>query len=1172
MTPKKEEARGDVITIGGLQVGPGARIGPYVYERIIGRGGMAWVLLARDPDRQPVALKVLRASRLNTGQTRFRREFRALVRINHPNVIRVESFGDIYGHPYIAMEYVEGNDLHQLVRSFKGMPAHLRWKRCVRILVDLCRALAHIHRRGLVHRDLKPSNILIDPQGRAKLTDFGIVKDLDPSADPNVSNTLVGTWAYASPEQICGDPIDHRSDLYSLGVILFVMLTSRRPFVAKDIAGYLELHRDHQPPRALDLVPSVPPYLDDICVRLMRKAPRDRFQSAQEVLYQVEHANEDNSIVSRTSRSEQWDLPLVGRTLELASLKETLADLMRGRGSALWVLGPVGCGRTRLVELCVHQAQRLGFPVHVTRARESSGPFGALERLSSELQRDLGPDFPADLGDAVRAFGRDQGPVQGDLRYRVFDGLRLALDRALERGPRLVAVDDLHLAPSAVFDLMAYVLRTLVAQGRPLLVLGSARNDLPEFSTERLRDAGLLGLAPTVFEPGPLGLGDLQDLLRSLLGDAPGTRALADRLHRETEGNPLFLSQFLQTLMQRGVIASGPGGLALAIDTEEVRAGHLEIPAGIRSVLGTRLAAVPPAQRGLLEALAVNGRELDLDVLLDVLGNDEDQVLDWLDELMDARIVVEHRQGPLVSIDFTHGKFGDLIYRDLAPDRRIGLHRRLAAVHEERSGVSAAAAELIGEHYRRGGEAGKAYLHLAVAAQRFQERTLQVEAWKLSEQALAVEETARADLARNAFRRIRLDLLRTRADVVYGRGEWSVTRELLEEAVKLAERLNLTGEQARIQLELSRAHARLGNDAQVERLAARSLEVGRELGDRKLVAEVLQSMAAAAWNRGDLEACRSHTSEGLVLAQGSELEGPRAELLLGHTAVQASLGHLAEATEGLSEAEGILKKLGLKRSRVLALANLAELLVWQGNLAMALNSGRRAQILAREVLYRIGEGAAARITGVVSLELGLYEEARQRLHEALDIVGPLQIKSELVATRYAIGRYQLERGQVNMAERHLSIARGLAAQQDPEGYLPLIQATLAHVFTEAGDRFQAEQVLVQALKPRGGVPLPQQIQSLAVAARAYARLGDAQQACLVARQAANLAQARGLRLWALQALDVLARQAADAREAERARELAARMARELYMALPASLARPFRVRPHMAELLGQESG
>src|SRR5678816_2034767 len=198
-TPKSEP-----LEMGGVIIHPGSRIGNYVFVREIGSGGMARVLLAKDPAGQLVALKVLRKSRFKTGLARFRREFRALSRINHPNVIRVEAYGDLYGHPYIAMEYIEGPDLHTLIRSFRGWDDTKRWRRVEEILVDLCRALAAIHRRGLVHRDLKPSNVLITRDGVCKLTDFGIVKDLDPSADPHMSTTQAGTWAHASPEQISG--------------------------------------------------------------------------------------------------------------------------------------------------------------------------------------------------------------------------------------------------------------------------------------------------------------------------------------------------------------------------------------------------------------------------------------------------------------------------------------------------------------------------------------------------------------------------------------------------------------------------------------------------------------------------------------------------------------------------------------------------------------------------------------------------------------------------------------------------------------------------------------------------------------------------------------------------------------------------------------------------------
>jgi serine/threonine protein kinase len=214
------------LEMGGVPLHPGSRVGNYVFLREVGSGGMARVLLAKDPAGDLVALKVLRKNRFKTGLARFRREFRALSRIHHPNVIRVEAYGDLHGHPYIAMEYVDGPDLHATIRSFRGWDPERRWTRVEEILVDLCRSLAVVHKRGLVHRDLKPSNVLLTRAGTCKLTDFGIVKDLDPAHDPFLSTTLVGTWAYASPEQITGKPLDHRSDLYSLGVILFAMLAT----------------------------------------------------------------------------------------------------------------------------------------------------------------------------------------------------------------------------------------------------------------------------------------------------------------------------------------------------------------------------------------------------------------------------------------------------------------------------------------------------------------------------------------------------------------------------------------------------------------------------------------------------------------------------------------------------------------------------------------------------------------------------------------------------------------------------------------------------------------------------------------------------------------------------------------------------------------------------------
>ena len=439
MKRTRRTPRSEPIEMGGVILHPGSRIGNYIFIREIGSGGMAHVLLAKDPSGELVALKVLRKSRFKTGLARFRREFRALSRINHPNVIRVEAYGDLFGHPYIAMEYVDGPDLHTLIRGFRGWDMQKRWRRVEEIIIDLCRALATVHRRGLVHRDLKPSNVLITRDDVCKLTDFGIVKDLDPSSDPHMSQTLVGTWAYASPEQITGNPIDHRCDLYSLGVILFAMLTGKRPFVANDMSGYLALHRDRPAPAPRDVNREIPEHLDEICRRLLQKAPRDRFQSAQEILYRLEA---EERLPTRPEATA-WEPPLVGRDLEVEALADAVAGLTARRGGVVLLEGDDGGGKSRLLDLAIDRARDLGIPHSRYEFQRDTPVFTNILSYARNIAKELGNRAPPELPAAVEAFSREDRP-RGDTRYALYDGAREALKTLLDDGPNLLVLDDLH--------------------------------------------------------------------------------------------------------------------------------------------------------------------------------------------------------------------------------------------------------------------------------------------------------------------------------------------------------------------------------------------------------------------------------------------------------------------------------------------------------------------------------------------------------------------------------------------------------------------------------------------------------------------------------------------------------------------------------------------------------
>ena len=1151
-----QRGEAEPLEMGGLILKPGSRIGSYVFMREVGSGGMARVLLAKDPAGDLVALKVLRKSRFKTGLVRFRREFRALSRIQHPNVIKVEAYGDLHGHPFIAMEFVDGPDLHALIRSFRSWDSEKRWRRCEEILIDLCRALSAIHRRGLVHRDLKPSNVLIARDGTCKLTDFGIVKDLDPSHDPHLSTTLVGTWAYASPEQITGAAIDHRSDLYSLGVILFAMLTGKRPFVANDMAGYLSLHRDRPAPAPRDVNRTIPEHLDEICRRLLQKAPRDRYQSAQEILYRLEAEER----VPLPSHADGWEPPLVGRDLEVEALGNAVAGLTARRGGLVLLEGDDGAGKSRLLSMAVDRARDLGIPYQREELRHNSPVFASTLKLVRQVIDDLGPAAPRQLKVDLEQYQAGE-QLRGDARYALYDAAREAFSTALDDGPRMLVLDDLHEAHPRELHLLGFLVRNLIERDElPLLIIGSLR---PKASAAADALASGEGLEMPVREltVGALSREDLGIIVTGLVGDSLSSRLLAQRLHKETEGNAYFVTEFLRSLLAQGVIKAEGDRHQLTIEPEEIATGHLEIPLGVRQMMKSRLDAVESGDRRVLEVLAVGGREVDLDVLLDVLDADEEEVLDSVDRLLMSGIVRERRAGDAVLHAVTHRKFADVVYRDLDAERRAFLHRKMAAALELHYANNPAALEVVGEHYRRAGDAGRAYRYLVAAAKRLADRSLMQEAWDLTEKAGTLEDSARDDLSSGDFRSFRRDNLSVRAGVLYNRAEWAEAEQTYRAVLALAEEDGDPRTATESRLRLATVLRRRGEHDDSARFAEQALEASRRLHYREGVAEALHCMAALAWTRGNLDECERMANEGLLVAQGSQLADRRAELLLALTAAQATRGHLAAATSGLTEAEGIFRELRRKRPRCLALANIAELLTWQGEPLQARQRAHIAVELARELDYKLGRTAATRAMSVAAMDLGFRDEAVAGLEEALTLAREIDLPEEVLACLVALTQLALEQGDTAAARRHGAQGLEVVQRRDPERYLPMVQALLARA--EATDDPSAARALMAKAKAAlPGLPVPRRTQVQLALAWALVDLGEREAAQQTARTVLQTAGSRGFRLVSLEARSLMAH-VTDKEEQKTHRAVGQELARDFTNGLAPDMALSFMRRPFL---------
>ena len=278
------------------------KLGPYKLLSVLGRGGMGTVYRAENTETgncQAVKVLAEHFAYDTHFRNRFESEIKALIKLDHPNIVRLISYGQEDSNLFFAMELVEGKNLFQLQRDGKRFD----WREVLSITRDIANGLKHAHDRGVIHRDLKPGNLLASTDGLIKITDFGIAKNFGNSS--NTGSNVLGTMDFMSPEQAKGNPVTVKSDLYSLGSVMYCLLSGRPPHRGNSVEETLHNLTRTTPPHITQSVPNVPPELDSLISRMMEPDPEKRVATAQSLLYQIESVEQQLKDYSEAQTAER---------------------------------------------------------------------------------------------------------------------------------------------------------------------------------------------------------------------------------------------------------------------------------------------------------------------------------------------------------------------------------------------------------------------------------------------------------------------------------------------------------------------------------------------------------------------------------------------------------------------------------------------------------------------------------------------------------------------------------------------------------------------------------------------------------------------------------------------------------------------------------------------------
>ncbi len=1021
----------------------------YQIQTHLGTGGMGEVYRVLDLEQgQDCALKILNTMvDKKAVHRRFRREFQVLNRFQHPRLIRTYTWGFAEDRPYFTMEYLPGKTLEKIITDHAYL-GQFRASHFFDLIQQLAEGLAYVHAQGAVHRDLKPSNIMVleTEEGiETTILDLGLAKFRHlHSVSITQTGATIGTAEYMSPEQGKGLWVDHRSDLYSLGVVLYEMLTDTPPFSGQNPISVIMKHIRESPPPMGEVNIEISEQTQQIVLKLLAKEPVDRYQSAEELLQTLNDVAPSKLVLSD---DEQRDVhrkvmrpQFVGRESEMKMLRTMLRDVQTGEQRVVLISGESGVGKTRLIEELLGDALIHDFLCLKGASQEEGGQiYGA---LISAFQGKV--DLVTELPD----------PAESD-KFSVMERWLQLLKNLRQQQPIVLCLEDIQWLDELTLEFLQYILRD--PEPCPfLLCLTCQWSNLEPLSEEigNFIHSNTFAVA-TRIQLKNLPREEVGYLAASMLGERSIPRDALQTLFRETGGQPLFVVEAVRTLVNADVVRQNVSG-----DWQWGEFPETLLSDDISEILHRRIATLPAMQQRVLEYACVFLNDFSFDLLAAVWRGDELELLDVLDDLIAEGLLTACGEDE-DQYRFSQELCRRTIYGRLQDVRRRLLHREIGNALEE-TGDAEELTEELADHFAAAEERDKAIKYMRLSGK----KALEKHAYR---QARMRFEAVRDWAADDAFesQADAIDFLCDYANVLRCCSQHNNALELLDEAQALLpdDRNDL---KARILWNEGIIHSVLQHGGIAEKYMLEALRLYREMDDLDGEIQALRSLAYLCDVSGrHKEAIAYMRREMAKYAMLGDTQN-KAIVRVREGMVALVAFRFETAKVHLEATVRISQQPGLEHHRIGALNLLQRVYFFRSDL-------NRAEAVCHEA---IGEGRKRGdayweavnflYLGELALEGGDFSEALE--YAKISAEQFLQTpRKDYVYRAYAIAAT----AAAKMGDTEIALEWAEKASEGVQqtsgmytGILPLVYCGIGVALTQAGRIAEAEEAFEQAIKCR----------------------------------------------------------------------------------------------------------